>query len=295
MDLDNEANPAADDDARVEDQQGAEDQEAVDEIADGDDLEDSEQEQPEDDTDEVDHDGKKYRIPKALIPRLMKDADYTRKTQEVAQDRKALETERQTLAQQAQIQRELIKDHAKVTALSERVQAYAEADWNTWYQTDPQAAQAGWFDYQQTKDAHDAASRDLTAKEAKRLQDEQANTARAMEETNRELAASIPDWGPQKVRDIATFAQSELGLTPDELGQSDARAWKAIHRLQQAEAELKALKSKQTKAANHEKAQQSQPATRPKGNFAPAGLHDNLPADEWARRRNAQEAKRRQG
>ena len=43
----------------------------------------------DDDSEEVEHEGQKYRIPKALKSALMMNADYTRKTQEVAEQRPA--------------------------------------------------------------------------------------------------------------------------------------------------------------------------------------------------------------
>ena len=47
--------------------------------------------QPEDDTEEVDWDGAKYRVPKPLKDALLRQADYTRKTQELADQRRTVE------------------------------------------------------------------------------------------------------------------------------------------------------------------------------------------------------------
>lgn len=53
--------------------------------------EDNEEGSQEDDLEEVEHSGKKYRIPKELKPALMLQADYTRKTQEAAEARRAFD------------------------------------------------------------------------------------------------------------------------------------------------------------------------------------------------------------
>src|SRR5262245_52574677 len=41
-------------------------------------------------SEEIEHDGRKYLVPKALRPLLLMQADYTRKTQEVAEQRRAV-------------------------------------------------------------------------------------------------------------------------------------------------------------------------------------------------------------
>jgi hypothetical protein len=43
---------------------------------------------------EIEHEGRKYLVPKALKPLLLMQADYTRKTQEVAEQRRAVMAER---------------------------------------------------------------------------------------------------------------------------------------------------------------------------------------------------------
>src|SRR5437868_9942337 len=58
-------------------------------------------EEPEE-SDEIEHEGRKYQVPKALKPLLLMQADYTRKTQEVAEQRRAVQAERQALHQTSQ-------------------------------------------------------------------------------------------------------------------------------------------------------------------------------------------------
>jgi hypothetical protein len=49
---------------------------------------------PAEDGEEIEHEGRKYLVPKALKPLLLMQADYTRKTQEVAEQRRAVMAER---------------------------------------------------------------------------------------------------------------------------------------------------------------------------------------------------------
>ena len=49
----------------------------------------------EEEAEEVDFEGKKYLVAKELKDALLRQSDYTRKTQEVAETRKQIEAERQ--------------------------------------------------------------------------------------------------------------------------------------------------------------------------------------------------------
>ena len=51
---------------------------------------------------EVEIGGLKFTVPKGVEAYIMKDADYNSKTQELAEGRKALDSDRQTLTQQAE-------------------------------------------------------------------------------------------------------------------------------------------------------------------------------------------------
>src|SRR6476660_325944 len=58
--------------------------------AEGDEDEGSQDDQDEDDdSEEVEFGGKKYKLPKDLKPALMMEADYRRKTQELAEQRRS--------------------------------------------------------------------------------------------------------------------------------------------------------------------------------------------------------------
>lgn len=97
-------NKPSDDDGDTSDDEGDDDVDADDDSEDDEDdpkakrkqatdrAEDDNDEPPlRDDEVEVEQEGKKYRVPKALEKSFLLHADYTRKTQEVAQERKVVE------------------------------------------------------------------------------------------------------------------------------------------------------------------------------------------------------------
>lgn len=287
---DDATNPVVDDATRVAPEGVADEAEAQGE----DQLTDAEAQegQAEDDSEEIEYEGAKHRIPKALKPALMMQADYTRKTQELAEHRRALETEAQTVVQQRAAVEALRQEYGQVEALRAEVQRYENVDWATWFDNDYAAAQAASVRYQQVTRAADQAERALAEKESQRLAEVRSHQARAVEEAERSLKTEIPDWGPAKASTLQALAVS-YGYPSEQFATfHDPRAAKLLNDLATAKAELATLKTKRAAAQKIEGDQQVRPAAPVKGSFAPAGLHDNLSSEEWVRRRNAQLAKR---
>ena len=104
--------------------------------------------QPEDDTEEVDWDGTKYRIPKALKPGLLMQADYTRKTQELAEQRRHVEQHVQSLSQQAELQQATLEHRVNLRTVEQQLQQFSNTDWSNYsaqYGADATAAAMACF------------------------------------------------------------------------------------------------------------------------------------------------------
>jgi len=260
---------------------------------------------------EIERDGKKYRIPAALKGELMMQADYTRKTQEVAAARKeleshyaALEEQRQSAAQQAELQQANIKEVARLITLDDHLAQYAEVDWRALEEQDPFSANASWREYQQLKEARANLASELQQKHEQAVQDNQRRTleaqqsshaeiAKRAEETMRVLTETVPGWNDKVATEVSTYAMKSGGYSQQEIIRAvgDPRAFVLLH---------KAMKYDQAiaKAAERAKTRQQEPINPltpvAKGNASPApsGLDDRLSADEWARRRTEQIRKR---
>lgn len=255
----------------------------------------------DDDHVEVDRNGVKYRVPKALHGELLMQADYTRKTTELAERARSFETERTTWeSQREQSRAALPAEHAKVAVLESQLSRIDAAldpkgdglggvDWQA-YRTqvinlapdDPDRIKYDQLraQYMALRDSRidlgdqvKAAKDDLQTKDAARLetqrQADEAEHAKRVEDTGKALVASIPGWSPDLARETAKFMVTDLGVTVEEVGEAtDPRLWIMAHRLRTAEAEVKRLKTtkqQQDTAANHEKAQATTPAATPKG------------------------------
>jgi len=286
--------PEVDDvqDDQVDDDEGAE-------------GEDPDAEPPEEETDEVDLDGKKYRIPKALKPQLMMQADYTRKTQELAEQRRELE---QRAVQQSEASEAVVKAHAKAVALDERLAEYETIDWDAWEnrvsqlraqgrmdeaQADAEALQSAFRTHQRTKEARFQADQEIErAKQTAAIE-----TQRIRAKQNEDGAAYLQKHNiplTQELADTLVRFGTQFDYSEAELRQvSDPRFIRAMHRLHELE---KASKTQRV-VSTQLKAQEVQPAVKVKGSnpTPPVGLSDKLSDEEWVRRRNAQVAKQRRG
>jgi hypothetical protein len=284
MDIDT-TNPIAGDDmadaqaaATVHDDAGVAAAQAVDnEQAQGDDLADSEE-----DGEEIEHEGRKYRLPSALKPLLLMQADYTRKTQEVAEQRRAVQAERQALHQTSQAE---LDTYARATTLAGQLAQYQQVDWRAWHDSDPFAASAATSEYNMLRDQHSQALGQLSQLHGQRTFLAQQDIARRMESGRAALAKEIPGWSDDLKARLIGFAAG-YGFSRDELDdlEADPRVARVLH------AAFSGSKNVETarKVQNTLAAQQVQPAASVKARGAPpSGLDDRLSADEWMRRRNA--------
>lgn len=266
-------------------------------------------------TEEVEHEGQKYRVPKAIRPLIMMQADYTQKTQGLADARRQHEQEveawQSERTQQAESLKALAAEHRKVATIEAGIeQATAALDqpvdraglklrdinWSA-FRAQAQGSEEAMEMYHTLRGRYDAAREtlsdlkgnleaakgELQTKEAQRLKDAetaaQADLSKRQQETGRVLAAEIPGWNKQLATEAIEFGIRELGLQPDEVPEmTDPRVWKMLHELKTAKAEIAKLTSnrkQQQTAQQNSKAQASQPAARPKGG---AGANSRDPA-----------------
>lgn len=243
--------------------------------------------EPEDDSEEIEHEGQKHRIPKALKDAFLMQADYTRKTQAVAQERQALEAERNQFRQLSQAE---INAQATMIAIDQSIAEYNQIDWDAWEDQDPMAANKAWRQFQQLQLRRNTAVEQFSQAQQQRTFQEQQEAAKRMEEGTRELAEKIPGWNQEKAAALLDFGQKTYGFTRQELdGIVDPRYVVALHDAMQART------SKQTAATTRKIEQQQavKPAAKVKG-ATPTfkGLDDRMSADAWLAARNKQVADR---
>lgn len=162
--------------------------------------------------------------------------DYTKKTQEVAEQRKQLETleqqlktQEQQFAEQAQLNNLLIEDVAKITALDQQLSQYANVDWQKLTDSDFVEAQKQYMAYNQLQQQRNDAVSQFEAKRQSALAKHQESVAERIRKGKEVLAKEIPNWSPETTQAVVTTGK-EYGFTDDELNAIvDPRHVKVLH------------------------------------------------------------------
>jgi hypothetical protein len=240
------------------------------------------------DYEEIEVDGVRHRVPGALKGAFMMQADYTRKTQEVAELRRAVEAERAAVREAGA---EEASAQARIIALDDQIARFGRVDWDSWENDDPFEAQKGWRQFQQLQQIRGQAAGQLAQLTRQRSLEEQRETARLIEQGRAELARDIRGWSDTLAASLLETGVKQYGFDRAEIEEfTDPRMVKVLHDAHQ----FQILQGKQKQAQRHAAAQGARPAARVGGGSAPpAGLDDRLSADEWARRRNRQVRKGR--
>lgn len=275
--------PAADDTTLVDQTQGVatEDADEIEALAGADEATQDEGEETAESLEDVEFEGKAYRLPKELKRALLRESDYTRKTTEVAEQRKALDTERAALVQHAETSRALLDEHAKVVAIKSQIDAYKDIDWQAWMAQDQAAAQAARMQYQDLRDAYAEAEQGVQEKSRKLAEDEQRATATRILDGYRRLPEVIPGWNAEVEKQVVSFARSELGFTAQELREAtaDPRSIKAIY-LARLGAESLKTKTKVEKITQAQKTTPAHSLRGTSGKFTPAADTNDFKAFE---------------
>jgi len=186
-----------------------------------------------------------------LINGYSRQQDYTRKTQELSQQRKTIEQQQAELAQRDAIYSQLLpKMEAQLKG-----ELANEPDWNTLYEDDP-------VGYVREKQLWDEKKEKLSAvsAEQQRLQQEalvkqQQQIAQFVEYGNQKLLEIIPEWQNPEVATkeklaISEYAVNTLGYTPQEIQQVyDYRALLGLRNAWLNSKTVEATKKKPTQKA----------------------------------------------
>lgn len=161
--------------------------------------------------------------------------DYTKKTQTVAEERKAIEAQSQAikaqekaLEEQAQIQQALVKEFAKLTSIDESLSQYAGIDWGALTDNDSVQAQKLFYQYSQLKNNREKAVGELNQKYAKLTAQKQSRQRELIAQGLEQLHKAIPGWNQEKASEV-TATGKDIGFTDNELSQiADPRMVKAL-------------------------------------------------------------------
>jgi hypothetical protein len=260
------ADPAADEDVRADDGPSPEP------VADPDEMV------------QVEHEGRTYEVPAALKGALMRHADYTRKTQALAQHRQMLEEAQAALAAQAQAHNDHLMDYARLAGLDDQIGRLSQLDWQGLQRQNPAQAEQLMTQLFQMKQAREIAASHLRHKQSVRAFDQQREHARQVEQGHAALSRQIDGWSPQMAAKLAQFAIGQ-GISPEELNElSDPRLVKILH---YAHAGHEAEQQKSA-AQRLTQAQAVRPAIEVGGTGGAPTDPNRMSTDDWMRHRRGQ-------
>ena len=223
-------------DSEPEAPEGAEesDEDEEDDAPEGDESEESEDDESEEDEDADDSDeepdntvtvkvdGEEVQVTLDELKKgYSRTADYTRKTQELAKQRKALEAE---LTSTAEVRTEYATSLAYARKFIESMgpKKRTAAEWDALRAQDPATFNQEWAAYQFQKEQMTQVAAEEQKLQEAALADYQKQTKALMEREHEALVVAVPEWqdadkAAEEKAELARFAVNELGFTQEQM------------------------------------------------------------------------------
>lgn len=251
-----------------------------------------EPEEPEEESDpnleDVEIDGKTYKVPKDAA---FRQADYTRKTMELAEQRKTVEA---TIDRLTTVSKEETEALSKVAVLDAKLAQFEDIDWQAWDQQNPIEANNARWQLTELQRQRDGAANGYAEAQRKTQLEAQQERAKRLQQGVEVLQKNIPGWNQDKAAAILDFGVKTYGFDPEELRTIDnPLAILVLHDAMEGRTAKAQAATKAKAKATIEKQQAIKPAASLKGAspVAVKGLDDRLSTDEWIRRRMAQKVR----
>jgi len=248
---------------------------------------------------EVEIGGKTYTVPKAVEDHLLREEDYTQKTQTLAEQRKAVEAYQVQLQEKARIQEAVLEDIATVRSFDAQLQEYNKIDWPAYQLQDPNAAQYHYFQYQQLQEYRNQAAGALNAKMQHVSSLQSQNRDAAIQKTITALSKPDPEYGwpgysPAYMDRLSEAARVHLGMTNEQMSQVvNADSIKYINLAVMMKQNLKKAVSGNAAPAVEARPVRQIPSAR--GRTSPSSSGDEMPIEKWIERERKKNQKAANG
>ena len=182
-----------------------------------------------DDSEEVEYEGDVYVMPKKIKEALLRQSDYTKKTQEVAEQRKAVEERAEWLAQQEKLMAAGFEKAVELKEIDARLGQYEQLDWQALVDQDPAQATKLNIAYQQLQRTKQAKVEELQKVSAQQVELTQQERQQALQRGTEVVKKAIPGWSQDLARGISENTKS-YGFSSKDLDQlTDPRFVIALH------------------------------------------------------------------
>lgn len=185
---------------------------------------------------DVELDGEVYKVPPKLKEAVLRQSDYTKKTQELAEHRRTLATQVQAVQMQQAYQQETAEERSQLQAIQNQIGLFKDVKW---HELDSDTMVRTKHQLDMLKEQAQELSNNLQQKAYGFQQRTEQLKAQFRAQRAESLQRLVPGWNQQS--DIeATRAALEIGFTPEEITHNfDARlgqmAWESaqFRKLQQ--------------------------------------------------------------
>ena len=179
---------------------------------------------------DIEVNGKTFKVPAELKDGYLMQADYTRKTQEVAAERKAVETQKEQAAALFQASQEYIEAKAALKMIESQLVQYQNTDWNKLEQEDPMGAMSHWRQFQTLKEQYQQGTQYLQNADAQRTAQAEQDIANRLQETRKFAQEKIPGYSIDLENKVVEFATKELGFDIEQIRASiNPAIFKTMH------------------------------------------------------------------
>lgn len=179
----------------------------------------------------IKHNGKDVELTyDEVLENAQKGFDYTRKTMELAAERKTIETQVAQAKQEIQLQSALITDIAELKSLDNQLAQYSQVNWDAYQDQDPIEAIKAYRRYQELQNTRQQKVGEIGNKQQQFTQQQAQARQQAAERGMAELKASIRDWSPERGVKLSAFAVEKYGFSPEEMNNIyDSRVVRALN------------------------------------------------------------------
>lgn len=178
---------------------------------------------------EVEWEGRKYQLAPELKSALMRQQDYTQKTQQVAERERmvALQIQRQQL--EHTFQQSIGPEAQSLSELESAIKQYNNVDWQ---QLDTDSLVKTRHALDMLKERREEVRKAIEVKRQQFEGQVHEVNQKSLAQANEYLQKHIPKWGPEVQRELMAYGQTE-GYTDVELGSiRDPRIIKTLHKAQ---------------------------------------------------------------
>jgi len=182
-----------------------------------------------DEAEEVEYEGKAYKLPKELKDALLRQQDYTRKTQEVAEKRRSIEEQAASVEFRQKFQEAHFAKAVEAQSLQSQLQQYSQVNWAELAESNPSQYLQLDRQHRQLQDAYGRINADIQQLGQQFAQKTQQDKNRLRAKCIEELRKDFKDFGPELLKSLDETGKS-FGFSGEELSEiADPRMIRVLH------------------------------------------------------------------